>query len=92
MNEDKAKSLMAIADGLIQSIKSYDRDFNMAKEEYHTCVLTGYRDSAFGILFSLFMLNYIPSGVAFKVYAYQPFSISESRQEPLQLEFLEIPG
>lgn len=62
MNEDKAKSLMVIADGLIQSIKSYDRDFNMAKEEYHTCVLTGYRDSAFGILFSLFMLNYIPSG------------------------------
>lgn len=32
----------------------------------------------------------LPSGVAFKVYAYQPFSISESRPEPLQLEFLEL--
>ncbi len=31
----------------------------------------------------------LPSGVTFKVYAYQPFSISESRQEPLQLEFLQ---
>jgi len=62
MNEDKAKSLMAIAERLIQSIENYDNDFNMEKEEYHTCVLTGYRDSAFGILLSLFLMNYIPSG------------------------------
>lgn len=62
MNEDKAKDLLAIADGLIQSIKNYDRNFNLAREEYHGCVLTGYRDSAFGILLSLFVLNYIPSG------------------------------
>lgn len=62
MNEDKAKNLMAIAENLIQSIKQYDKDFKMEKEEYHTCVLTGYRDTAFGIFFSLFMLNHIPSG------------------------------
>lgn len=62
MNEDKAKDLLAIADGLIKSIKNYDKDFNLARDEYHNCVLTGYRDSAFGILFSLFTLNYIPSG------------------------------
>lgn len=62
MNADKAKSLMATAEKLIQSIKDYDKHFNMEKEEYHTCVLTGYRDSAFGILLSLFLMDYIPSG------------------------------
>lgn len=62
MNEDKAKSLMAIVERLIQSIEDYDKHFNMEKEEYHTCVLTGYRDSAFGILLSLFLMDYIPSG------------------------------
>lgn len=62
MSEDKAKSLMKIVEGLIESIKDYDRDFDFAKEEYHDCVLTGYRDSAFGILFSLFILGHIPSG------------------------------
>lgn len=62
MNEDKATNLLAIADSLIQSIKKYDNDFDVEKEEYHACVLTGYRDTAFGMLFSLFMLGHIPSG------------------------------
>jgi len=31
-------------------------------EEYHDCALTGYRDTAFGILFALFTLGHIPSG------------------------------
>ena len=62
LNNEKADGLLVIADGLIQSIKEYDRDFKMDKEEHHDCVLTGYRDSAFGILFSLFIMGHIPSG------------------------------
>lgn len=62
MSEHKAKSLMKMVEGLIESIKDYDRNFDFAKEEYHDCALTGYRDTAFGILFSLFTLGHIPSG------------------------------
>lgn len=62
LSDEKAGSLMNTADGLIQSIKDYDRNFYFENEVHHDCVLTGYRDTAFGILFSLFMLNYITSG------------------------------
>lgn len=62
MCEGKAKNLMANVERLIESIKDYDRDFDFAKEMYHDCVLTGYRDTAFGILFALFMLSHITSG------------------------------
>lgn len=62
LSDEMAGSLMTTADGLIQSIKNYDRNFYFENEAHHDCVLTGYRDTAFGILFSLFMLNYITSG------------------------------
>lgn len=32
----------------------------------------------------------LPSGSIFRVCTYQPFSISESKFEPLQLEFIEL--
>ena len=62
LDNENAEGLLAIANSLIQSIKEYDRKFKFEKEEYHDCVLTGYRDSAFGILFSLFIMNHITSG------------------------------
>lgn len=62
MGEDKAKNLMAIVEGLIQSITDYDKNFDFAKDEHHDCALTGYRDTAFGMLFALFILGHIPSG------------------------------
>lgn len=58
----KDKELMGIVDGFIKSIKEYDKHFNMKFDSEHACVLTGYCDSAFGILFSLFTLNHISSG------------------------------
>ena len=33
----------------------------------------------------------LPSGTAFRLRAYQPFSISETRKEPLELELFELP-
>ena len=33
----------------------------------------------------------LPSGTAFRLRAYQPFSISETRNEPLELEIFELP-
>lgn len=33
----------------------------------------------------------LPGGTAFKIRAYQPFSLSDTRTEPLQLEFYELP-
>ena len=62
LDNENAEGLLAIANSLIQSIKEYDRKFKFEKEEYHDCALTGYRDSAFGILFSLFIMNHITSG------------------------------
>lgn len=58
----KDKELMGIVGGFIKSIKEYDKHFNMKFDSEHACVLVGYRDSAFGILFSLFTLNHISSG------------------------------
>lgn len=33
----------------------------------------------------------LPSGTIFQVRAYQPFSMSEARKEPVELEFFELP-
>jgi hypothetical protein len=33
----------------------------------------------------------LPSGAIFKLHAYQPFSISETWQEPKEIEFFELP-
>lgn len=59
---DKEKQLMALVDCFIDSIKKYDRRFNIKYKDEHVFVLAGYRDSGFGILFSLFAQNQIPSG------------------------------
>lgn len=32
----------------------------------------------------------LPSGTTFQVHAYQPFSMSEARKEPVELEFFEL--
>ncbi len=58
----KVDGLMAIVDGFIKSIKTYDERFNMKSDSGHACVMAGYRDSGFGILFSLFTQNLISSG------------------------------
>lgn len=62
MEKDKLSELMGIVDGLARSIREYDSHFNMKCEKEHACVLAGFRDTAFGILFSLFVQNHIPSG------------------------------
>lgn len=49
-------------DGFIQSIKEYDKQFNMKYDNQQACVMAGYRDSGFGILFSLFTQSLITSG------------------------------
>lgn len=62
MSNDKVNELMGVVDGFIQSIQKYDRHFNMKFDREHDCIMAGYRDSGFGILFSLFTLNQISSG------------------------------
>lgn len=62
MTQEKAKELMVIVDGFIKSIKEYDGHYNMKYDNQQACVMAGYRDSGFGILFSLFTLNQIPAG------------------------------
>lgn len=62
MSNDKLNELMGIVDGFAKAIKEYDRHFDMRHEREHDCVMAGYRDSAFGILFALFTQNLITSG------------------------------
>lgn len=66
MSKDKADELMGIVDGFIQSIREYDGHFNMKCDRDHECVMASYRDSAFGILLSLFTLNLIPNGTFYR--------------------------
>ncbi len=58
----KANELMGIVDGFINSIQQYDGHFNMSSQTKENCVMSGYRDSAFGILLSLLTLDHITSG------------------------------
>jgi len=62
MSNDKFNELMGIVDGFAKAIKSYDKHYDMKYEREHDCVMAAYRDSAFGILFSLFTQNRITSG------------------------------
>ena len=58
---NNANDLMGIVDGFIKSIQQYDGHFNMSSQTKEDCVLAGYRDSAFGILLTLFTLTGLPS-------------------------------
>lgn len=62
MTKAKVNELMTIVDGFIRSIKEYDGHFYMKSSCEQDCVMAGYRDSGFGILFSLFTLDQIPAG------------------------------
>lgn len=62
MKKNKLSELMGIVDGLAKLTREYDGHFNMECEKEHACILAGYRDSAFGILFSLLMQSLITTG------------------------------
>lgn len=62
MATGKVNELMVIVDGFTRSIKEYDGHFNMKSDCEQGCVMAGYRDSGFGILFTLFTLDHIPAG------------------------------
>lgn len=60
--ENNAEAMMQVVKNLIQAITHYDKNFDFEKDEQHDCVLAGYRDTAFGILLTLFMMGKISSG------------------------------
>ena len=61
MSDDNVKHLLGTVDDLTESIRKYDGHFNV-KPGHETCVMSAWRDSAFGILLSLFTLNHITAG------------------------------
>lgn len=61
MSDDNAKHLLGTVDELTESIRKYDGHFNV-ESGHETCVISAWRDSAFGILLSLFTLNHITAG------------------------------
>lgn len=57
----RVEHLLGVFDDFVRSIRDYNGHFNFESSEHEACMLSTYRDSAFGILFSLFQLGHITS-------------------------------
>ncbi len=51
--------LLGMFDDFVRFIQDYDGQFDMENKEHETSMLAGYRNNAFGILFSLLQLGHI---------------------------------
>lgn len=61
--EDKRVGhLLGMFDDHVRSIRDYDGRFDFDNKEHDKAMLAGYRNSAFGILLSLFHLGHITLG------------------------------
>ena len=58
--EDKRiEHLLGFYDDFVRFIRDYDENFELDDKKHEPTVLAGYRNSAFGILFSLLQLGHI---------------------------------
>ena len=58
--EDKRiEHLLGLYDDFVRFIRDYDENFELDDKKHESTVLAGYRNSAFGILFSLLQLGHI---------------------------------
>lgn len=58
-DDKRVSHLLGIFDDFVRSIKDYNGHFNFSTPDHEKAMLAGYRDTAFGILFSLFQLGHI---------------------------------
>lgn len=69
-DDKRITNLLAIFDDLVRSISDYDDQFQLDSKEHEKSVLSGYRNSAFGILLSLFQLGHITTAdFHYRIYA-----------------------
>jgi len=57
-DDDRISSLLGIFDDYVKFVRDYDDEFKMDREA-EPAMLSGYRNSAFGILFALLHLGHI---------------------------------
>lgn len=60
-DDDRISSLLGIFDDYVKFVHDYDDEFKMDSED-EPAMLSGYRNSAFGILFALLHLGHITTG------------------------------
>lgn len=58
-DDKRVSHLLGVFDDFVRSIRDYDGHFDFSSSDQEKCMLASYRDSAFGILFSLFQLGHI---------------------------------
>ena len=60
--DQRISHLLKMFDDYVYSIRDYDENFQLEDQKYEQYVLAAYRNSAFGILFSLFQLGHLTQG------------------------------
>jgi hypothetical protein len=61
-DDKRIEHLLGDFDGLVESIKDYDGQFEFDDKKDETAMLSGYQNTAFGILLSLLQLGHITTG------------------------------
>lgn len=61
-DDKRISHLLGMFDDHVRSISDYDGRFDFDNKEQEISMLSGYRNSAFGILLSLFQLGHITTG------------------------------
>jgi hypothetical protein len=59
--DERITHLLSNFDDYVHFIKNYDENFELDDKKHEPTVLAGYRNSAFGILYSLFQLGFLTS-------------------------------
>ncbi len=59
--DERINHLLGNFDDYVRFIKDYDENFDLEDKIHEPTVLAGYRNSAFGILYSLFQMGYLTS-------------------------------
>lgn len=58
-DDKRVGHLLGIFDNFVRSIRDYNGHFSFSSPDHEKAMLASYRDSAFGVLFSLFQLGHI---------------------------------
>ena len=58
-DDKRVSHLLGMFDDFVRFIKNYDDEFNLDSEEHEKAMLSGYQNTAFGILLSLLQLGHI---------------------------------
>jgi hypothetical protein len=59
--DERITHLLGNFDDYVHFIRDYDENFDLEDKKHEPTVLAGYRNSAFGILYSLFQLGFLSS-------------------------------